>query len=362
MIENRKRLLSPLFVLLVLTAGIHGCCKLCETWSDGQCNAGEPGQDFDHFARFCTWPGNEEDNSGKESITIGGSLVEGWTCYMTDSGRQCGFIGELEKLSGMEIANFAYKGASTKGVVEGEQGVPFSRVDASVTNNPDAKRVYILIGGNDIFNFVKDNIDLAPRPGDDCRLNEAVAGMMEETIRNLRLIIERYRVFHGIQQVVVGSSPPMEEQSDTCFSCKQLMELFSCNQCHLCLNEMLGVWADMLEDLAAEMGGAGAGIFYADHFSAFPQDPSACSLYCDCAHLNCGAFMKMAEVWNDSVTEVPDPLRPPDRQEDGGCGCAVFGEDKDRKPGQLLLTLLPYLLPAAYVLIRRKKWNKDNSC
>jgi hypothetical protein len=246
----------------------------------------------------CAYPANPQENTGREAITIGGSVVLGVACYEETGGARCGFIPALEELTGMQIANFGQQYFTAAAAVGGL--VPYARVDNSVRLNPDATRVYLLLGGNDVIQYFLAHVDQAPLPEDGCLLKQAVQEQMRNILSDVRLVVERYRTYHGIPEVVVGSQPPVGESSRACNSCRLWAEKY-CGNCSQCLNELLGTWSDLVAGMVNDMGGAAAGIFFADHFHGFPEDPGQCALFCDCPHPNCIGHDLMAGIWDAAM-------------------------------------------------------------
>jgi len=246
----------------------------------------------------CSYPASPGENTGRDAVTIGGSVVLGVACYLEPGGAACGFIPFLEELTGLEIANFGRQYFTAAAAVGGL--VPYARVDNSVRVNPEAVRAYVLLGGNDVIQYFLAHVDEAPVPEDGCLLRQSVVDQMEKVLGNVRKVVERYRVFHGIPEVVVGSQPPVGESSRACNSCRLWAEQY-CGDCSQCLNEVLGAWSDMVAGMVAELGGPAAGIFFADHFHGFPEDPRQCELFCDCPHPNCIGQERMAEIWYEAT-------------------------------------------------------------
>ncbi len=246
----------------------------------------------------CAYPSSPGENTGRRAIALGGSVVMGVACYLETGEARCGFIPALERLAGMQIANFGQQYFSTAAAVGGL--VPYARIDTSVSVNPDMTRAYVMLGGNDIIQYLMFHVAQAPHPEDGCLRTPAVEAQMEKTLGNLRLVVERYRVHHGIPQVVVGSNPPVGETSNACNSCRLWAER-TCGDCSQCLNELLGTWSDMVADMVVDMGGADAGIYFADHFNSFPEPITQCSLFCDCPHPNCIGHDLLADIWHAAV-------------------------------------------------------------
>jgi len=293
---------SAAFLAAVLALAGAGCS------SDGQGGAGPepecvvcPNPDchvpHESFAS-CSYPASRDQNTGREAVVIGGSVVLGVACYREPGGAACGFVPGLERLTGLGVANFGQPYFTAAAAVGGL--VPYARVDTSVRVNPDAVRAYVLLGGNDVIQYFVTHVDQAPRPGDGCRLKPAAVEEMEKTLGNVRRVVERYRLHHGVPEVVVGSQPPVGEASRACNSCRMWAER-TCGDCSQCLNEVLGTWSDMAAGMVAELGGPAAGIFFADHFHGFPEDPGECELYCDCPHPNCIGQDLMAEIWYEAT-------------------------------------------------------------
>lgn len=246
----------------------------------------------------CAFPANPQENTGKDAIAIGGSVVLGAACIRELGGARCGFIPALEGLTGLEIANFGQQYFTAAVAVRGL--VPYARVDRSVQTNPNAVRAYVLLGGNDVIQYLVTHVDEAPLPEDGCLLKEPVMEHLRKVLADVRLVVERYRAYHGVREVVVGSQPPVEPSSRACNSCRLWAESF-CGDCSQCMNKLLGTWAEMVAGMVTEMGGPAAGIFFADHFHAFPEDPGECELFCDCPHPNCIGHDLMAEIWYGAV-------------------------------------------------------------
>ncbi len=272
---------------------INGCCPQPECKN----------LDTSQFQQ-CIFDFNPVENSNKDHICFGDSIAVGGWCSST-----CGFIEELERLTDTEIANFGIGGHTADKEVGGwkhkKRGnfEPFARVDLSVEKNPGARRVYMHIGGNDLQYFLRQNPAEAPVPADDCFISDALAVKMVEITENVRLIAERYRYFHEIPEVVIGSVHPIEETAVHGLSCKEMFQACSGQGCHLCLNELLEYFSFVLEDMTEAMGGAEEGIYFADHFHEFPEAPGPCSVCCDCLHLNCQGHIMMAQIWYDATTE-----------------------------------------------------------
>jgi hypothetical protein len=246
----------------------------------------------------CGFPATPDENTGKDAVAIGGSVVLGTACYGEAGGAQCGFIPALEEFTGLQIANFGQQYFTAAAAVGGL--VPYARVDNSVRVNPDTVRAYVLLGGNDAIQYLLTHVDQAPMPDDGCRLFEPVLAQMQKILADVRRVVERYRVHHGVPEVVVGSQPPLGESSNACNSCRVWAERF-CGDCSQCLNELLGAWSEMVAGMVAEMGGPAAGIYFADHYHGFPEDPGECLLFCDCPHPNCIGHNRMAEIWHGAV-------------------------------------------------------------
>ncbi len=212
-VSGKKAILAVLAVSLAVLIGTGG--PGCS--SDDSENGGEdtgcvicPNPDchipHESFAS-CNFPASRDENTGKDALTIGGSVVLGAACLGGEGGAQCGFIPALEKLTGLEIANFGQQYFTAASAVGGL--VPYQRVDTSARVNPDAVRAYVLLGGNDVIQYFLTHLDQAPLPEDGCLLKQPVIQAMQKTLGDVRLVVERYRVHHGIPEVVVGSQPPV---------------------------------------------------------------------------------------------------------------------------------------------------------
>ncbi len=249
----------------------------------------------------CNYPDNLPDNTDQGAVAIGGSVVMGCCCFAwgtASSPFRCGFIPCLEELTGRQIANFGKQGQTIASEVNGLK--KFVHVDTSIAVNPNATRVYILMGANDVILNLLRNAPDFPRPGNCCRLSDELIEPLRNTVSGMQRIVERYRVHHGVPQVVVASQPPVEEGSDAPKSCKTWTSEF-CSDCYLCINEVLEVWSLMLADMVHALDGPENGIFFADLYRAFPQDPTECSLYCDCVHPNCIGMERIAEALHEAV-------------------------------------------------------------
>lgn len=242
----------------------------------------------------CVYPNNPQENTNKKYIVFGPSSAAGGWCYEKDGVLKCGFIQRLEELTGEQIANFSLAALTASGEVENG----YTRLDESLSNNPDAERVYLILGGVDLVHHLFDYPEEAPRPSTDCQIDPG-ATLLTDTVDNVRLLVLRYKE-SGIQDVIVGSFPPVEESADHSFSCKSGAESHGADpswRVHECLNEVLESFSFLLYAMVQDLGGPAAGIHFADHFHGFPTNPSECSLFCDCGHLNCTGHDLLADIF-----------------------------------------------------------------
>lgn len=242
----------------------------------------------------CVYPNNPQENTNKKYVLLGPSSAAGGWCYEKDGVQKCGFVQRLEELTGEQVANFSLAALTVSDQVENG----YVWLDESLANNPDAERVYLIMGGVDLIHHALDHPEEAPRPSTGCQIDPE-ATLLTDTVDNVRLLILHY-MENGIQDIVVGSFPPVEELADHSFSCKQGVEnkgadpLWRINEC---FNEVLEEFSFLLFAMVQDLGGAAAGIHFADHFHGFPANPSECSLFCDCGHLNCTGHDLMAEIF-----------------------------------------------------------------
>ncbi len=246
----------------------------------------------------CVYPGNPEENTNKKYILLGPSSAAGGWCYQKDGVVKCGLIQRLEELTGEQIANFSLAALTASGVVENGYG----RLDDSLLLNPGAERVYLMMGGYDVVSYFYDHPEEAPRPGANCHFDPC-APFLTDVIDSVRLLALRYKE-NGIQELIVSSFPPVEELGDHPFSCKSVAVNRGAEAAWLineCFNEVLEALSFLLYDMVQELGGAEAGIHFADPYHEFPAEPAECSLYCDCGHLNCEGHDLMAEIFHDAL-------------------------------------------------------------
>ena len=264
----------------------------------------------------CVYWGNPVENSNRLAVNFGDSVAVGASC-LQKSGfavTRCGYIQPLEtKLGGTQIANFST--GDYTALAEVNSG--FSFVRQSVDHNPDVKRVYMHIGANDakdyiethcprfpmVFNPVTQTCEWAPEPYPSEWYAE-----LSVIVGNVRSIVQEYQTYGNpgiVREIVLGSLHPVEENGDYIGNCKGICPG---TQHYRCLNEVLETAAVELENLVESMGGATSGIYYADHFHGFPdQEPAACTISCDCAHLNCHGHDLMAQIWYNALPTVPTP-------------------------------------------------------
>jgi len=263
---------------LLLIGTLAACCPQpeCRNTADGQ------------FLP-CVFEGDDAGNSGKPHVNFGDSVAVGGWC----SGN-CGYIGRLEQLTSTEIANFGIAGHTAEDEVNGG----FARVDESMTHNPGATRAYIHIGGNDLQYWIRAHTTQAPLPADGCAVGPDLQTEMEETVAYVRQIAQRYRVDHGVAEVVIGSVHPVEEAAQHKLSCQAFFKNWGCDPtAYECLNELLELYSDGVQAMVDSLGGPAAGYHFADHFQGFAADPPECSISCDCVHLNCCGHDTMADIW-----------------------------------------------------------------
>ena len=260
---------------VVLGTSLAGCSSdddpVLSVWNEEygcyQCitaDCDRPNEDY----LQCIYPFNKEQNVGKQAIAMGGSNVMGVGCYHeTAEGPQCGFVPALEARTGMEIANFGFPYLSA-----GMASTIWTRVDRSARLNPDATRVYLMTGGNDLIQAFLLHRGEAPLPETGCELSDWVVGMIDKTLDDVRRIVERYKKRHKIPQIVVASTAPIGEDSLGCNSCASQIRPI-CGDCVYCINQLLGYWSERLNALLDSMGGAEAGIYFADMYSGFSPGP-----------------------------------------------------------------------------------------
>ena len=260
----------------------------------------------------CAYWGNALENSGRPIINFGDSIGLGGTCLITSGGEpiRCGYIEELEqRLGGTGIANFSRAAHTAVGEVDSG----FSIVGESRIVNPDAKRVYVHIGINDLRNYMEQDCSRFPLAFDPntrtCRwaseeMRIAFFEQLETVTWNVRAIVREYQRL-GIREVVVGSFHPVEQNGNYFASCRNTVCPGTDN--FLCLNELIESFSIELEDMVTSLGGPNAGVYFADHFHGFPAtDPGSCGITCDCAHLNCYGHEVMAQTWYEALPSVPD--------------------------------------------------------
>jgi hypothetical protein len=242
----------------------------------------------------CVYPNNPQENTNKKYIVFGPSSAAGGWCYEKDGMLKCGFIQRLEELTGEQIANFSLAALTVSDQVENG----YAWLDESLSNNPDAERVYLIMGGVDLVHHVFDHPEEAPRPSTDCQIDPE-ATLLTDTVDMVRLLVLHYKE-NGIQDVIVGSFPPVEELADHPLSCKSAAESHGADplwRVNECFNEVLEEFSFLLYAMVLDLGGPAAGIHFADHFHGFPADPSECSFFCDCGHLNCAGHDLIAEIF-----------------------------------------------------------------
>ena len=285
MMPRRRTCISLCFLacsLIVLSGQLSCTCPQDECFTSKQ-----------SFAN-CVYPNNPQENTNKKYIVFGPSSAAGGWCYEKDGILKCGFIQRLEELTGEQIANFSLAALTASDQVANG----YAWLDESLTNNPDAERVYLIMGGVDLIHYFFDHPEEAPRPSADCQIDPG-ATLLTDTVDNVRLLVLHYKE-NGIQDVIVGSFPPVEELADHMYSCKAGAENNGADplwRVQECFNEVLEEFSFLLFAMVQELGGAAAGIHFADHFHGFPANPAECSLFCDCAHLNCTGHDLMAEIF-----------------------------------------------------------------
>ena len=285
MMPHRRICLASCFVAwgVILLIGQLSC-----TCPQDECFT--PKQSFAN----CVYPNNPQENTNKKYVVFGPSSAAGGWCYEKDGVVKCGFIQRLEELTGEQIANFSLAALTASDQVENG----YVWLDESLANNPDAERVYLIMGGVDLIHHVFDHPEEAPRPNTGCQIDPG-ATLLTDTVDNVRLLVLHYKE-NGIQDVIVGSFPPVEESADHPFSCKSGTESRGADplwRVHECYNEVLEEFSFLLFAMVQELGGAAAGIHFADQFHGFPTNPSECSFFCDCGHLNCTGHDLMAEIF-----------------------------------------------------------------
>ena len=303
-----KRLMPVLSLLIALGFGqVHlGCCP--------QQECGVLLNDSGY--RQCVYWGNTSENSNRRVVNFGDSVAVGASC-LQKSGiavTRCGYIQPLEaKLGGTQIANFST--GDYTALAEVNSG--FSFVHQSVDHNPDVKRVYMHIGANDAKNYIETHcaqFPMAFNPGTQaCEwVGEPYPSEwyaeLSVIVGNVRSIVQEYQTYGNpgiVREIIVGSLHPVEETGDHLGGCRGICPG---TQHYRCLNEILETAAVELENMVASLGGASAGVYYADHFHDFPvQEPAPCSISCDCAHPNCHGHDLMAQIWYDALPTVPTP-------------------------------------------------------
>ncbi len=263
------------------------------------------------YCRDDSDPINQE-NMNKEVIVFGDSIAAGYNCLEQNGTKKCGFVSELETLLGQEIANFGLTTFMAKQEVEGgwslpvEMGggtctvsgpTPFWRSHEALEKNPDASLVFVHIGTNDVFNYAFSHLSDFPKPP-TCTLSSAFLSALDTIVSHVRAIVEEFQVL-GIPKIVVGSFPPVEENSyDWCTFASPL-----CGNCYLCVNEVFEIFSNKLALMVQSMGGPGAGVSFADHFHGIvvPSPYNGCNLHCTTVHLNCLGYEQMAQIWASAV-------------------------------------------------------------
>jgi len=310
----------PLVVILLYALVSSGCTCPGQCQKDAEC---EPSSGWNTQVQ-CTYlsgpppycrddsdPINQE-NMNKDVIVFGDSIVSGYNCLEKDGVKKCGFVSSLENLLGREVADFGLISFMAQQEVQGgwslpiEMGggtcvvsgsAPFSRTHESLEKNPAASLVFVHIGANDVFNYAFSHLSEFPRPP-ACVVTSGFLSALDTIVSNVRAIVEEYKRL-GVPQVVVGSFPPVEENSyDWCTFAGPL-----CGTCYLCVNDLFEVFSDKLATMVQAMGGGEAGVFFADHFHGIllPNPYTGCDLHCTHVHLNCLAYEQMAEIWASAI-------------------------------------------------------------
>jgi hypothetical protein len=229
----------------------------------------------------------------KEAILFGDSIALGGDCQRT-----CGFKNVLEQEIMLSIAGYGIANYAARWEVEG--GVPYNpgagdppltpplwRSTQSMDNNPNAQKVYIHVGGNDLLHCYLNRYSAPeqcatmhwPDPP-DCTVNGELDGFIAQITTNVAAIVDNYQGNLVPTPEIFVLSPGHIDSDCTLFGVLL--------QKKYCINSLLDLLRDELMLMASTKG---------VRFVDLNLDPRLPAHRCtdDCVHYGCGGFPFIVE-------------------------------------------------------------------